>query len=70
MPSSIAAENAADQQGTQAAIQRDPSFLSAYNTLGVVYLRHGDLVLAEPIGRSEREERGLATARRRPRAAP
>jgi Tfp pilus assembly protein PilF len=31
----------------KAAIQRDPSFLSAYNTLGVVYLRHGDPVAAE-----------------------
>ena len=29
------------------AIRRDPQFLSAYNTLGVVYLRRGDAVRAE-----------------------
>ena len=29
------------------AIRQDPLFLSAYNTLGVVYQRHGDLALAE-----------------------
>lgn len=31
----------------QAAVKRDPAFTAAYNTLGVVYLRHGDLVPAE-----------------------
>jgi tetratricopeptide (TPR) repeat protein len=29
------------------ALRKDPSFMAGYNTLGVVYLRHGDLVLAE-----------------------
>jgi len=29
------------------AVWRDPQFLSAYNTLGVIYQRHGDLLLAE-----------------------
>jgi Tfp pilus assembly protein PilF len=29
------------------AIRRQPSFLPAYNTLGVVYLRHGDAAAAE-----------------------
>jgi tetratricopeptide (TPR) repeat protein len=29
------------------AIVQDPSFMAAYNTLGVVYQRHGDLALAE-----------------------
>ena len=28
-------------------VWRDPKFLSAYNTLGVIYQRHGDLPLAE-----------------------
>jgi tetratricopeptide (TPR) repeat protein len=28
------------------ALRRDPSFMSAFNTLGVVYLRHGDVELA------------------------
>ena len=31
------------------AIRRDPQFLSAYNTLGVVYLRRGDAVRAERV---------------------
>jgi tetratricopeptide (TPR) repeat protein len=29
------------------SVRRDPAFASAYNTLGVVYLRHGDLAEAE-----------------------
>ena len=29
------------------AIQNDPTFMPAYNTLGVIYKRHGDLVQAE-----------------------
>jgi tetratricopeptide (TPR) repeat protein len=33
----------------RAAIGRDPAFLSAYNTLGVVYLRHADWPQAERI---------------------
>ncbi|MCV2368844.1 tetratricopeptide repeat protein [Roseateles oligotrophus] len=32
---------------TRAALTADPKLLAAYNTLGVVYRRHGDLVLAE-----------------------
>ena len=32
---------------TRAAIRAEPRFLSAYNTLGVVYQRHGNLELAE-----------------------
>lgn len=31
------------------SLRRDPSFLSAANTLGVVYLRHGDLADAERV---------------------
>jgi len=31
---------------TREALRRDPSFMSAFNTLGVVYLRHGDVELA------------------------
>ena len=31
----------------RAAVRSDPAFNSAYNTLGVIYLRHGDLALAE-----------------------
>ncbi len=31
---------------TREALRRDPSFMSALNTLGVVYLRHGDVELA------------------------
>ncbi len=31
----------------RAAIMQDPRFLSAYNTLGVIYLRHGNLAPAE-----------------------
>ncbi|HEY2925885.1 tetratricopeptide repeat protein [Piscinibacter sp.] len=33
----------------RAAIEQSPTFLSAYNTLGVVYLRHGNLREAERI---------------------
>ena len=32
----------------RAAIRTDPEFLSAFNTLGAVYQRHGDLAAAEP----------------------
>jgi Tfp pilus assembly protein PilF len=32
----------------RAALQADPKLLAAYNTLGVIYRRHGDLALAEP----------------------
>jgi tetratricopeptide (TPR) repeat protein len=31
---------------TREALRRDPSFMSAFNTLGVVYLHHGDVELA------------------------
>ena len=30
-----------------ASVRRDPGFAGAYNTLGVIYLRHGDLAQAE-----------------------
>lgn len=42
---------------TKAAIGQDPSFINAYNTLGVVYLRHGDGPQAERVLRAilERE---------------
>jgi Tfp pilus assembly protein PilF len=33
----------------RAAVTEDPRFLSAYNTLGVVYRRHGDLAEAEKV---------------------
>ena len=33
----------------RAAIERNPAYVVAYNTLGVVYQRHGDLVLAERV---------------------
>jgi tetratricopeptide (TPR) repeat protein len=33
----------------RASIQRSPDFLSPYNTLGVVYTRHGDLSAAEHV---------------------
>jgi thioredoxin-like negative regulator of GroEL len=33
----------------RAAVAQDPSFSSAYNTLGVVYLRHGDWQQAEAV---------------------
>src|SRR3989442_1610985 len=33
----------------RAAIGQDPAFLSAYNTLGVIYLRHGDWPQAEEV---------------------
>jgi Flp pilus assembly protein TadD len=41
----------------RAAIGQDPSFFSAYNTLGVIYLRHGDWPQAERVLRAvlERE---------------
>lgn len=35
----------------RAAIEKNPSFVTAYNTLGVVYQRHGDLALAERVYR-------------------
>lgn len=43
----------------RAAIAQDPAFLIAYNTLGVVYLRHGDGARAERVLRAllEREPR-------------
>jgi Flp pilus assembly protein TadD len=31
----------------RAAVERDPKFISAYNTLGVIYRRHGNLAEAE-----------------------
>lgn len=31
------------------SVRQDPGFLSAFNTLGVIYLRHGDAVLAERV---------------------
>src|SRR5206468_1162084 len=33
----------------RAAIAQSPTFLSAYNTLGVIYLRHGNLLEAERV---------------------
>jgi tetratricopeptide (TPR) repeat protein len=33
----------------RAAIGESPAFMAAYNTLGVVYLRHGDLIKAEQV---------------------
>ena len=33
----------------RAAIVKDPSYITAYNTLGVVYQRHGDFSLAERV---------------------
>jgi Tfp pilus assembly protein PilF len=36
----------------RAAIGADPSFLAAYNTLGVVYLRHGDMAQSERVLRA------------------
>jgi len=33
----------------RAAIEQDPGFMSSYNTLGVVYQRHGNLVEAERV---------------------
>jgi tetratricopeptide (TPR) repeat protein len=32
---------------TVEALRKDPAFMNSYNTLGVVYLRHNDLALAE-----------------------
>jgi tetratricopeptide (TPR) repeat protein len=32
---------------TKEAMRKDPAFMNSYNTLGVVYLRHGDLAEAE-----------------------
>jgi Tfp pilus assembly protein PilF len=47
----------------RAAISEDPSFLSAYNTLAVVYLRHGDGAHAERVLRAVLElEPGNAPA--------
>ena len=31
------------------ALRQDPSFMSGYNTLGVVYMRHGNFALAETV---------------------
>jgi tetratricopeptide (TPR) repeat protein len=47
------------------ALRNDPSFMGGYNTLGVVYLRHGDLVLAERVfdrvlGNDAKNTRALA----------
>jgi Flp pilus assembly protein TadD len=33
----------------RAAVQRAPTFLAAFNTMGVIYLRHGDLGAAESV---------------------
>jgi tetratricopeptide (TPR) repeat protein len=33
----------------RAAVERSPAFLAAYNTLGVIYLRRGDLAAAEQV---------------------
>ncbi|MDM4764670.1 tetratricopeptide repeat protein [Pelomonas sp. SE-A7] len=33
----------------RAAIERDPTYANAYNTLGVIYRRHGDLVASERV---------------------
>jgi Tfp pilus assembly protein PilF len=33
----------------RAAIEKDPSYITAYNTLGVVYQRHGNFELAERV---------------------
>ncbi|MDQ6685135.1 MAG: hypothetical protein M3Z16_08405 [Pseudomonadota bacterium] len=47
------------------SLRRDPGFLGAYNTLGVVYMRHGDLgragqVFELVLGRDERNTRALS----------
>ena len=34
---------------TVEALRNDPAFMGGYNTLGVVYMRHGNLVLAEHV---------------------
>jgi tetratricopeptide (TPR) repeat protein len=34
---------------TAEAMRKDPSFMNSYNTLGVIYLRHQDLALAERV---------------------
>jgi len=34
---------------SRAALRHDPTFHGAFNTLGVVYMRHGDLALAERV---------------------
>ena len=39
----------------RAAIRRSPEFANSYNTLGVIYLRHGDLVQASTVFRYELE---------------
>ena len=33
----------------RAAIKKDPAYIAAYNTLGVIYQRHGDFLLAERV---------------------
>jgi Tfp pilus assembly protein PilF len=45
----------------RAAVAQDPSFTVAYNTLGVIYQRHGNALLAERVFRSalEREPENL-----------
>ncbi|UUZ46949.1 tetratricopeptide repeat protein [Massilia sp. B-10] len=35
----------------RAAIEQAPSFITAYNTLGVVYFTHGDMAAAEKVYR-------------------
>jgi Tfp pilus assembly protein PilF len=46
----------------RAAVSHNPAFVNAYNTLGVVYLRHGDQQLAERTFRTalEREPENVA----------
>jgi len=39
----------------QEAVRQDPTFMAAYNTLGVVYLRRGETAMAERIFRRVRE---------------
>ena len=39
----------------RAAIRRSPEFANSYNTLGVIYLRHGDLAQASTVFRYELE---------------
>ncbi|UUZ52568.1 hypothetical protein LP419_24700 [Massilia sp. H-1] len=36
----------------RAAIEQAPSFITAYNTLGVVYFTHGDMAAAEKVYRA------------------
>jgi hypothetical protein len=52
-------------------VRRDPAFGGAYNTLGVVYLRHGDLAEAERAVRARPRCRREGHARaRQPRRGP